>query len=75
MDKISHVDWLRILVRFILNTSTPDDEALLDRLPEFDWPYERAVLHYQDAEFKEHMNIQVPLDNGQFAMGVTYEVE
>ncbi|GEA94754.1 carbamoyl-phosphate synthase (glutamine-hydrolyzing) [Weissella viridescens] len=75
LDKISHVDWLRILVRFILNTSTPDDEALLDRLPEFDWPYERAVLHYQDAEFKEHMNIQVPLDNGQFAMGVTYEVE
>lgn len=75
LDKVSQHDWLRMLVRYMLNTPTEADITLLESLPNFEWAYHRATLRYQDGEFKEHLNIQKTLDNGQFAMAATYEVE
>ncbi|MBM7617209.1 carbamoyl-phosphate synthase large subunit [Weissella uvarum] len=75
LDKVSSADWIRIMIRYMVGQPTDADEVVVHATPILNWPFNHAVMRYQDTEFKEHLNIVDRLDNGQFAMGTTYEVD
>ncbi|KAA8454149.1 ATP-grasp domain-containing protein [Weissella paramesenteroides] len=74
LDKVTGIDWLRLVIRYMLNRQTYSEQQFLAQLKSLTWRVPRAQLEYWDADFAEHMEIDEELDNGRYAIGATYHI-
>ncbi len=71
LSKVTGINWLRMVVRYMLHAQTSADEHILTHWDEQDWLMDTARLRYVDPDYAEHLNIKDVVDNGRFAMGAT----
>lgn len=70
LNKVTGINWVRLMVRSILGCSTEADKVLLARLPDVDFKYQVAEMVGNDTDFFQHLQPAGELDSTQFEMGV-----
>jgi len=73
LNKVTGVNWLRLIVRYMTGQETEQDQAMIGNWQEFEWAAEAARLTYFDPDYDEHLHVNTKIDNGRFAMGATIE--
>lgn len=74
LDKVTGIDWMRLVVRYMLHRQTHVEQQFLAQLKTLQWRIPKAQLTYWHADFEEHMEIHQELDNGRYAIGATYHL-
>jgi carbamoyl-phosphate synthase large subunit len=74
LDKVTGIDWMRLVIRYMLNRQTHVEQQFLAQLKSLQWRIPKAQLTYWHADFEEHMEIDQMLDNGRYAIGATYHL-
>lgn len=70
LNKITGVNWIRMMVRYMTDRVTSDDEVLLQNWRKQSWAITAGRLSYSNPDFAAHLKIrESQIDNGQFAMG------
>lgn len=70
LNKITGVNWIRMMVRYMTDRVTLDDEILLRNWRTQNWVIPSGRLSYSNPDFEAHLKIrESQIDNGQFAMG------
>jgi carbamoyl-phosphate synthase large subunit len=73
LDKVTGHNWMRLVVRYMLNEQTPADERMIDEAAGGAWQLPRARLRYHNPDFKQHLDLSGTVDNGRFSIGATYQ--
>lgn len=71
LNKVTGINWIRLMVRNILDCLTATDKVMLAKLPKIDFEYEIAEMIGNDTDFFQHLQPAAVLDSTQFEMGVT----
>lgn len=74
MNKVTGINWLRIMVRDYVHCLTDADKALLAKLPEITWKYQVSELVANDTDFFQHLQPASDLDTTKFEMGVSLKI-
>jgi len=74
LEKITGIEFVRLLVRVMLGNLTDQDVELLAALPHVVWQHAGGELTYVDDEMHVHLQIKHAIDNGRFAFGARYRV-
>ncbi|QIL50847.1 ATP-grasp domain-containing protein [Weissella coleopterorum] len=70
LNKISGVNWIRMMVRYMMGQVTVADRELIKNWRIQSWAIPAGRLSYSNPDFKSHLRIkESQIDNGQFAMG------
>lgn len=70
LNKVTGINWLRLMVRNVLGKLTPADDKVLAALPNVKFKYEIAEMVGNDTDFFQHLQPAGTLDSTQFEMGV-----
>lgn len=74
MNKITGVNWWRLIIRMFINEMTETDKKILAQLPLIPWDYRVSELVANDTDFYQHLQPDATLDTTQFEMGVSVRI-
>lgn len=69
-NKVTGINWLRLMTRNILDTLTKEDTTMLRKLPLIRLKYQIAEMISNEIDFFQHLQPAGKLDSTKFEMGV-----
>lgn len=70
LNKVSGVNWIRLMVRNIIDNFSDADRALMAKLPRINLAHNVAEMVGNDTDFFQHLQPAGNLDSTKFEMGV-----
>ncbi|CAH0415769.1 carbamoyl-phosphate synthase large subunit [Periweissella fabaria] len=70
LNKVTGINWIRLMIRNILGCQTDADKVLLARLPDVNFKHQVAEMVSNNTDFFQHLQPAGELDSTQFEMGV-----